>query len=233
MDNNTVKVRLPRWTSVTLPLKLRLALPFLLTLTTPLSAQWRLEGWFGDAWNAPTTLTLEQEGEPDIVVDDADWSTRPWRPTWYYAMRVSHWSGNSGWALEYMHHKVYLDNPPPDVIRFRITNGVNHILVQRHWRVGDFELGVGAGPTLAVPVSTVRDKSYGEASGVFGSRYELAGGTVMGTVARRLKLFPYTSGSLAIKTTLTRLDVPIADGRGKLDNFAVHFQYGLSLQSSP
>jgi hypothetical protein len=204
----------------------------LLTFPAVTSAQWRLEGWFGDALNLRTPLVLEQDGQPDIDVD-ADWSTRPWRPTWYYSARVSRWSGNSGWAFEYMHHKLYLDNPPPEVIRFRITNGVNNLLVERHWRTGNWEFGVGAGPSFAVPISTVRGKSYGQldSKGVFGSRYELAGGTVMGTVSRRLKLLPYTFGSLAIKATVTHLDVPIAEGRGKLNNVAIHFQYGLSLQS--
>lgn len=205
----------------------------LAVVTSPLAAQWRVEGWFGDALNLPTTLTLEQDGEPDILVD-ADWSTRPWRPTWYYSFRIAKWSGNSAWAFEYMHHKLYLDNPPvPEVIRFRITNGINNLLAERHWRVKGWELGVGAGPALAVPVSTVRGKSLANADGIFGSTYELAGFTVMGTVARRVKLFPYTYGSFAIKATVTPLDVSIADGRGKLTNYALHFQYGLSLQGKP
>lgn len=202
----------------------------LLTIPGPLSAQWRLEGWFGQAANLSTPVTFHQAGHPDLTVD-ADWSTRPWRPTWYYATRISRWSGNSAWAFEYMHHKLYMDNPPPEVIRFRITNGVNMLLAERHWRVGGWEFGVGAGPTLAVPVSTVRDKDYGEANGVFGSRYNLSGATVMGTVARRFKLLPYTYGTGAIKLTLTRLDVPIADGNATLNNVALHFQYGLSLDS--
>lgn len=211
----------------------KLILLALLTITGPAGAQWRLEGWFGDALNLGTPLTLEQDGQPAIRID-ADWSTRPWRPTWYYSMRVAKWSGNSAWAVEYMHHKIYLDNPTPEVTRFRVTNGINNLLIERHWRVGSgWEVGVGAGPLLAVPISTVRGESYGEANGVFGSRYELSGATVMATVARRLKLLPYTHGSLAIKTTFSRLDVPIAQGRARLDNLAVHFQYGLSLQSTP
>ncbi len=200
----------------------------------PLAAQWRMEGWFGNAASLPTTLTLSQDGQPDIKVD-AHWSTRPWRPTWYYSFRIAKWSGNRAWAFEYMHHKLYLDNPPmPEVIRFRITNGVNNLLVERHWRVkGGWELGVGAGPALAVPVSTVRGKSLSKADGIFDSSYELAGATALGTVAHRLKLFPYTYGTFAIKATVTPLSVSIAEGRGKLINYALHFQYGLSLQGAP
>ncbi|HRP06918.1 MAG TPA: hypothetical protein PLL69_00390 [Gemmatimonadales bacterium] len=204
------------------------------TLTIParIAAQWRLEGWFGNALNLPSRLTIEQDGQPELGID-ADWSTRPWRPTWYYSARVARWSGSSAWALEYMHHKLYLDNPTEEVPRFRITNGVNNLLVERHWRRRGWELGVGAGPAFAVPISTVRGKSYGQSKGVFGSRYEFAGGTLYGTVARRVKLLPYTGGSFALKTTLTYLDVSVAEGSARLTNLALHFQYGISFQSSP
>lgn len=202
--------------------------------TAPAAAQWRVEAWFGDAFNLGTPLTIEQQGEPDLHIN-ADWSTRPWRPTWYYAGRVARWKGRSAWAFEYMHHKLYLDNPPPEVGAFRITNGVNNLLIERHWRVGGgWEVGLGAGPAFAVPISRVRGKVYSRGGGgIFKSHYELAGGTVLATVARRLKLLPYTYGSLAIKTTLSHLDVNVAQGRAHLNNVALHLQYGLSLQSAP
>ncbi|MGD9525098.1 MAG: hypothetical protein AB7P61_15000 [Gemmatimonadales bacterium] len=212
---------------------------FLLTLVLlalpagSVAAQWRLEAWFGDALNLKTPLTIEQQGEPDLRFD-ADWSTRPWRPTWYYSGRIAKWSGNSAWAFEYMHHKLYLDNPPPEVSAFRITNGVNNLLVERHWRLGGVEVGVGAGPAFAVPISRIRGQVYARGGGgIFKSHYELAGATLLGTVAKRVKLFPYTAGSFAIKGTVTRLDVNVANGRAHLTNVALHFQYGLSLQSAP
>ena len=198
----------------------------------PASAQWRVEAWFGDAWNVPTELTLKQAGQPDIDID-ADWSTRPWSPTWYYAGRIARWSGNSGWGLEYMHHKLYLDNPQQDVTHFRITNGVNHIIAQRLWRRGAWELSAGGGPTLVVPISVVRGKHYGLRDGIFGSRYEFGGATLHGSVARRLKLLPYTYGSVTAKGTVSYLDVPISDGRATTMNYALHLQYGISLQSKP
>jgi hypothetical protein len=204
----------------------------LLALPSAASAQWRIEGWFGNAFNLGTPLTIAQEGEEEIHID-ADWSTRPWRPTWYYAARVSNWKGNSAWAFEYMHHKLYLDNPTDEVFRFRITNGINNLLVERHWRRGGFEFGVGAGPTFAVPISNIRGKSYSFASGIFSSRYELAGGTLLGTVARRFKLVGPLHASFAAKTTVARLRVNVADGHADLTNLALHLQWGLSLQSRP
>lgn len=194
-------------------------------------AQWRLEAWFGDALNAPSTVTFSQKGENDIALR-GHWSTKPWRPTWYYAGRIAKWSGNRAWAFEYMHHKVYLDNPsPPDVEYFRITNGVNNLLGERLWRRSGWEFGVGAGPAFVVPISRVRGKVYDHANGTFASRYELGGGTLQVNLARRLRLLPYTYGSLSVKGTVSYLRAQIAEGHARLWNYALHLQYGLSLQS--
>ena len=188
-----------------------------------------MELWFGDAWNARTPLTFKQAGQPDISMTP-NWSTRPGRPTWYYSARIAKWSGEKGWAFHYMHHKLYLDNPPPEVVAFRITNGVNILLAQRLWRKNGWELELGVGPTLTVPFSTIRGKTYGKANGIFGSRYDLGGATLEGGVSRNIRILPYTYGSLAARITATPISAKIADGRATTTNFALHLQYGISLQ---
>lgn len=215
------------------PRPLLLGLAVLLLAATPAAAQWRVELWFGDAWNARTPLTFKQDGQPDIRMTP-DWSTRPGRPTWYYSSRIARWSGDRGWAFHYMHHKLYLDNPPlPEVSVFRITNGINMLLAERLWRRKGWEIAVGAGPALTVPFSNVRGKTYGRANGIFGSRYDLGGATVEAGVARRLKLLPYTYGSLTAVVTATKISAKIADGRATTMNYALHLQYGISLQGAP
>ena len=207
-----------------------LALAMAATLAGRADAQWRLSVWFGDAWNARTPVTFTQAGQADITTT-ADWSTRPWRPTWYYSGRIARWSGNQAWAFEYMHHKLYLDNPPPGVTYFRITNGVNNLLAEHLWRSHGWDYGVGAGPAFVVPISEVRGRQYDYADGIFESRYELGGGTLQVNLQRPLKVLPFLFGSLAIKGTASYLRVHIADGHARLVNFAVHLQYGISLQA--
>ena len=201
-------------------------------LPARLGAQWRLEAWLGQAWSAPTPVTFSQVNQPDIRTN-GNWSTRPFAPTWYYSGRIARWSGNSAWAFEYMHHKIYLDNPPTDVQFFRVTNGVNFLLGERLWRRRGWEYGVGAGPLYAVPVSEVRGVVYDNARGIFHSQYELAGAALEANLARRLRLLPFTFGTLSLKATAGYLHVHIADGHAVTSNFALHFQYGVSLQSRP
>jgi hypothetical protein len=202
----------------------------LATSPTAAPAQWRLDAWFGDALNARTPVTFSQAGQPDIKTE-ADWSTRPWEPTWYYAGRISKWSGDQAWAFEYMHHKLYLDNPPADVRYFRITNGINNLLAEHLWRTHGWEYGVAAGPAFVVPTSEVRGQGYDHADGIFESRYEFGGGTVELTLGRRLKVLPFLFGSFAVKGTASYLDVNIADGKARLVNLALHLEYGIALQA--
>jgi len=198
----------------------------------PLRAQWRLEAWLGQAWSASSPVSFTQFNQPEIRVN-GQWATRPFAPTWYYAGRIAKWSGGAAWAFEYMHHKIYLENPPPGVQLFQVTNGVNFLLGERLWRRHGWEFGIGAGPLYAVPVSSVRGLVYDNAHGIFHSQYELAGAALQANAARRLRLLPYTFGSLSVKGTAGYLHVHIANGHAVTSNFALHVQYGLSLQSRP
>ena len=202
-----------------------------LAVAMPAGAQWRGEVWLGTAWSLPSGLTLAQANQPAIS-SDGSWSTQPYAPAWVYAVRVSRWSGDAAWAFEFMHHKMYLDNPPPGVAYLRLTNGVGFVLAERIWRSHGWEYGVGAGPVLGVPISRVRDLVYNNAHGFFHSQYELMGPGVQLNLGRRLRLLPFTYGMLAVKATAAHLHVHISDGHGTTSNLALHIQYGLSLQSS-
>jgi hypothetical protein len=82
-------------------------------------------------------------------------------------------------------------------------------------------------------VSSVRGIVYNNAHGIFHSRYELAGAALQANLARRLRLLPFTYGSLSLNATAGYLHVHIANGHAVTGNFALHAQYGLSLQSRP
>lgn len=176
-------------------------------------------------------MTFSQLGQPDLSVL-ADWSTRPYIPAWVYAVRISPWSSGTAWAFEFMHHKMYLDNPPPGVRFFQITNGVGFLLAERLWRRRGREIGVGAGPILSVPGSTVRGLAYDNSHGFFHSQYGLVGPRFQASLGQRLRLLPFTHGLLSLKATAAPfLHLHIADGHATTSNFALHLEYGLSLQN--
>src|SRR4051794_31691052 len=103
-----------------------LTLVALVLTAAPAAAEWRLGGDAGTAWTAPPTLTLRQEGQPDLRLD-AHWDTRPAKAAPYYAYRLAWWRGNTGWELQQLHHKVYLREPPPEVQQFEVSHGYNMV----------------------------------------------------------------------------------------------------------
>jgi hypothetical protein len=192
------------------------------------AAQIELQAFLGSAVSAPSPLSIHQEGQPDLHLT-AHWATRPFLDTWYYAGRIGLWKGNRGWLLDFTHHKIYLTNPPPEVQRFRITNGMNIFTVSRGFRRGKLTYAVGAGPVITYPRNTVRGDQLDEDRG-FLSGYYLSGGSLMASVTRR---FPLTTGfflSLDSRLSASYVRVPVVHGHAGVPNVALHVHAGLGFQ---
>jgi hypothetical protein len=195
---------------------------------TPARAQVELQAFLGSSVSAPSPLSITQRGAPDLAFT-AHWATRPLLDTWYYAWRIATWSGNRGWLLDFVHHKIYLTNAPPEVQKFRITHGMNLLAVSRGFRHGKLSYAVGAGPVVTHPINRVRGRRLESGRGFLGG-YFLSGGTVIGSVTRT---FPLVAGfflSLDSRISATYVRVPVADGHASVPNFAVHLHAGLGFQ---
>jgi hypothetical protein len=191
-------------------------------------AQLELQAFLGSSVSAPSPLAITQRGRPDLDFT-AHWATRPFLDTWYYAGRIGLWKGNRGWLLDFTHHKIYLTNGPPDIQKFRITNGMNLFTVSRGFRRGKLSYAVGAGPVITFPRNRVRDEPLESGRGFLGG-YFLSGGNVMASATRR---FPLTSGvflSLDGRVSASYVRVPVAGGHASVPNFALHLHAGLGYQ---
>jgi hypothetical protein len=205
----------------------RFALLTLLILAgqpAPARAQIELQGFFGSSVSLPTPLTITQQGRPDIHFT-AHWATRPFLDTWYYAGRIGVWSGHRGWLFDFTHHKVYLTNGPPEVQRFRITNGMNLFTVSRGFRRGRLSYAVGAGPVITFPITRVRNRTLDNGRGFLGG-YFLSGGNLMASVTRQVPLGARFFLSLDTRVTATYVRVPVAGGHASVPNLALHFHAG-------
>lgn len=197
----------------------------------PLLAQLELQGFLGAAVSAPTPLSITQRGQPDLDFT-AHWATRPFLDTWYYAGRIGLWSGNRGWLFDFTHHKVYLTNPPTEIQKFRITNGMNMFTLSRGFRRGLFSYALGAGPVITYPVNRVRGEKLQSGRGFLGG-YFLSGGTLLASATRR---FPLTAGfflSLDGRVSASYVRVPVAGGHASVPNVAMHLHAGLGYQHQP
>ena len=192
------------------------------------SAQLELQGFLGTSVSAPTPLSITQRGQPGLDFT-AHWATRPFLDTWYYAGRIGVWSGDRGWLFDFTHHKIYLSNPPAEIQKFRITNGINMFTLSRGFRQGRFSYALGVGPVISYPVNTVRGQKLEGGRGFLGG-YFLSGGTLMVSATRR---FPIAGGvflSLDGRVSATYIRVPVANGHASVPNVALHLHAGLGYQ---
>lgn len=191
-------------------------------------ARWSFELFGGTAHSFRTPLTLRQAGEPDVRVT-ARYSTRPLADAPYYAYRFARWSGGAGWEAELVHHKVYLENPPPEVQHFEVSHGYNLVTLNRAWLRGATVLRAGAGVVVARPEATIRGTRY-EEGGLFGDAYYLSGPTAQGAAGRRFHLAGGLSAEAEGKLTASYARIPIRDGRAVTPNVALHALLGLRYQ---
>jgi hypothetical protein len=192
---------------------------------------WSVEGFLGGAWNLPTRLTIRQDGQPDIVAT-ARYSTHGLRLPVYYAARAGRWGPGSGWELELLHHKLYLDEPPALVQHFEVTHGFNLVSVLRGWREGAIRLRAGCGAVVAHAESEVRGARLRHGGNLPGG-YHLAGLAVQAAGGRRFGSARGPFAVVEVKLTAALARVPVASGSASVPNLAVHLLVGAGWTGAP
>ena len=200
-------------------------------MATPLPAQVSLEAMGGAAFNAASPLRISQAGQPELYFT-AHYSTQPLRTTRYYAFRVGLWSGRTGWVLDFVHHKLYLENPPPEVQEFRITYGYNLLTVSRAWRLNWATLSLGAGPVIGNPSSMIRGKIRRHSGGILGGYY-LSGVTLLGGANRRAYFAHRVFATFDAQVSASYARVPVAEGHAVAPNLALHLKLGIGYGKRP
>jgi hypothetical protein len=179
----------------------------------------------GGAYNFRLPLVIRQDGEDNIRLN-AEYDTKPFETPMYYAVRLGWWQDDRSWELELIHHKLYLENKPPEVEHFSITHGFNLLTVNRAWKTPYFIWRLGAGVVITHPESTVRGKTFEQDSG-FVDGYYLSGPTAQIAAEKRFYFYKGLFISFEAKYTLSWVHVPIKDGSADLWNSAVHGLFGL------
>jgi len=190
------------------------------------SPLWELDFRLGDAWDAPLPIVLRQRGQDDLRLT-ARWRTDALKIPFYYSYRVARWRGGRAWALDLTHHKLYLENPPPEVQDFCVSHGYNLLTLQRLVQRGGWRFGGAAGVVVTHPESEVRGRRFGEHGGLLRAGYYVSGPTAGALVgATRALRGPLRLTSEA-KLTLSYASVPLAGGSARVPDLAVHVTVGL------
>ena len=209
----------------TQPLLILLTLTGLAATAAAEPANWSASWLFGTAWNVPGRLEIRQSGQDDLVFD-AEFATRPFEQPLYWAVRINRQQGRHAWSLELHHHKLVLENPPPEVGSFSITHGTNIVSVQHAWLRPRWRHLLLAGVVIAHPENTVRGRKLPEEGGIFGVGYQLAGPALGVGAGARVPLTGWLDLDLEARITAAWLEVDVVDGRATHTNLALHFLVG-------
>jgi hypothetical protein len=188
--------------------------------------RFRVELFGGTSWSAPSRLTVDQSGEEQLSFR-AHWETRPFHEALYYAVRVGLWSRRRGWELQFLHHKIYLEDPPPEVTHFQIAHGWTLLSIQRASRGRVFDWRAGAGAVIAHPEGRIRGRDVYQGGGLFDRGYHFSGA---GVIAGAGKTFPISrrfSANVEAQATYSWARVPIHTGHARTANVAFHALFGL------
>lgn len=198
-----------------------------LAVPAPAAAQWRVSVGTGTGWNLPLPLTIEQDGAPTLSLT-AHWSTHPFDTPLYYVARVERARGGGAWAVELVHHKLFLDDPPAEVQHLEISHGFNVVTAQRAWELRrGVSVRTGAGVVVAHPETIVRGRR--QPRGGWGGRgYYVAGPTAQVGAGWTKDVAPKTRVGVEARLIGAHASVPIASGRARLWNAGAHLSATLS-----
>jgi hypothetical protein len=189
-------------------------------------AQWAVEGFVGNSFSAHSPLSIYQAGQPTLKFT-AHYETEPTTPWIYYAFRVSKWKGRWGGTAGFIHQKVYLQNPPPEVQQFRVTNGYNLLSVGAGYLTHGWSFIGALGPVIGNPVNTVRNLSLPDNGGGFGTGYYLSGVNLQLGVNRRFYVLDWAFLTADVTVTAAWASVDVVDGHATTPNYALHLLFGV------
>lgn len=185
------------------------------------------EVFAGTAWNLPTSFKIEQSGEEPLHFK-AHYRTRPWKGSPYYAYRL----GYENWEAELIHHKLYLQNPPPEVQHFEVSHGYNLVMINYTQPASGFTIRFGIGLVIAHPEGTIRGRAVGPVKSLLGGGYHIGGITAQFAISRELYFSNHFFITPEVKFTSSWARIPLAGGgRARIPNLALHALTGIGYRS--
>jgi len=194
-------------------------------LPSVLPAQVTFDAFTGTAYNLHTRLSISQAGEPDLGFT-AHYDTRPMEDTPYFGARIAIWENNRAWVGTFVHHKLYLANPPSEVEWFRITYGFNMVTLGLGWRHGNLSYTAGAGAVVTHASNSVRGKRYLGTGGPLNKGYTFSGVTALGSLQYKLPLSRVFYLSAETMVSASYIEVEVNEGKAHVPAAALHLHAG-------
>lgn len=207
---------------------------FLVMMPLLAKAEWSLSVASGVDYNIPLRLRIRQNTYPNIIVKNARYNTYPFQSPPFYDIRLGKWYEGAAWELEFLHHKIYLQNGPSEIQNFSISHGYNLLYINRAWLLKhDFRFRIGLGMVIAHPENRIRGQAINDNRGgpIFNGGYYIAGYSGQIGAGRRFYLNKHIYGLLGAKLLGSYAWVPVAHGYATVPNIAVYGIFGLGVNT--
>jgi hypothetical protein len=183
----------------------------------------------GGAVIIPSTLTICQEGYPDLRFSARYRSESLIFPI-YYSCRFGYKiTDKSTIELELNHLKVLLDNNPPEIEEFFITHGFNQLWANYAVIYKGFVFRAGIGAVFAHPESTIRGMKFDADQGYANLGYYVSGITSQLAVQKKFYFWKYFYLSAEAKLNAAYAQVKIVDGFARIPVYALNGLIGLGI----
>jgi len=191
-------------------------------------SQWTFEFQSGGALNAPMPLIISQQGYPDIKLT-ANYHTEALTLPVYMDVRLGRWQNERSWEIEFIHHKLYLDNTTDEVQKFNLSHGFNMIFLNRRFDQKTFRYHTGIGIVITHPESNIRGKEFGDSENTWDLGYYLSGPVINLAISKPIWLGNRIFINTEAKTTFAYASVKVAQGHADVFNLAFHLILGVGV----
>ena len=192
---------------------------------TPLQDGTYFSTFLGQPISAHNKLTLKLNNQ--TTHQTAHYQSNPLEDSPYYVIRIEKWADQKGWGIEWIHHKLYLQNRPSTISHFSLSDGFNLLLISRSLKPNNWIFRIGGGAVLAHPDVQITGRSRFHTPG-FSGNY-LAGPALQTSAERWLYESSTHFISFEIKLTAASFNIPISTQSSEYASgidTAVHFAIG-------
>ena len=209
------------------------------TLTSLFFVVFQNKGFASDGWyfhsnwglsnSMNSTLSIKRDNSPHIV-HNAKWKAKSFSDSWYYTVKLEKWLGDKARGIEWVHHKIYLANPPAGLDEFSISDGYNMLFYNfarktKRNRISRLGLGLVFGHPDVTFTGAERFYMKGGAGGSY-----LAGVAAQVSLEKWLYETDHFIFSVEGKLTASYARVPVSENRSEFAEAPVvawHLTFGL------
>ena len=178
---------------------------------------------------SPLTIKYNDRSTESI---SAKYNNRCFSDSHWWSFRLENWTKQTGWGLELIHHKIYLENTTDNLRSLSVSDGYNLIFLTFVKQIRNTNFRVGFGGVLAHMDATVKGRSRYIEKG-FNGHY-LTGPAFQLNVERILWQNKTHFLSLDTKFTAAYAEVPISSNNSELAIIPDHaLHLSLSIGSKP